>query len=164
MRPAILARNLHPNTEPTDRNRSQRWDFASRRGTRRFVSHLLRREPRTQGSARKRSVGDIGGRKMTPTSTVRAYHLLSSHHALDNLRHRRLKIAQLDDLNDPFDLWTLAQPDRKLRMALRLFRREVAQTFGMVCFSMAWHNPLLWSHYGDRHRGIALGFDLDATK
>jgi len=34
----------------------------------------------------------------------------------------------------------------------------------MVCFSLAWHNPLLWSHYGDRHRGIALGFDLDATK
>src|SRR5713226_9051525 len=34
----------------------------------------------------------------------------------------------------------------------------------MVCFSLAWHNPLLWSHYGDSHRGIALGFDLDATK
>ena len=101
---------------------------------------------------------------MTPTNTVRAYHLLSSHHALDNLRHRRLKIAQLDDLNDPFDLWTLAQPDRKLRMALRLFRREVSQYFGMVCFSLSWENPLLWSHYGDRHRGMALGFDLDATK
>lgn len=69
---------------------------------------------------------------MTPTSTVRAYHLLSSHYALDNLRRRRLKIARLDDLNDPFDLWTLAQPDRKLRTALRLFRREVTQTFGMV--------------------------------
>lgn len=101
---------------------------------------------------------------MTPTKTVRAYHLLSSHYALEDLRHRRLKIAQLDDLNDPFDLWTLAQSDRKLRTALRLFRREVSQHFGMVCFSLSWQNPLLWSHYGDRHRGMALGFDLHSTK
>jgi Protein of unknown function (DUF2971) len=101
---------------------------------------------------------------MTPTRTVRAYHLLSSHYALDNLRHRRLKIAQLNDLNDPFDLWALAQPDRKLRMALRLYRREVSLRFGMVCFSLSWQNPLLWSHYGDRHRGMALGFDLNPAK
>jgi hypothetical protein len=101
---------------------------------------------------------------MTPTSTVRAYHLLSSHHALDNLRHRRLKIAQLNDLNDPFDLWALAQPDRKLRMALRLYRREFSLRFGVVCFSLSWQNPLLWSHYGDRHRGMALGVDLNPAK
>jgi hypothetical protein len=25
---------------------------------------------------------------------------------------------------------------------------------------LSWHNPLLWSHYGDRHRGIALGFEV----
>jgi hypothetical protein len=100
---------------------------------------------------------------MTP-ATVRAYHLLNSHYALENLRHRRLKIAQLDDLNDPFDLWALAQPDPKLRKALRGFRRDVGQRFGMVCFSMSWQNPLLWSHYGDRHRGIALGFDLNREK
>jgi hypothetical protein len=48
--------------------------------------------------------------KMT-TVTLRAYYLLTSQYALENLRHRRLKIAQLDDLNDPFDLWALAQPD-----------------------------------------------------
>lgn len=98
------------------------------------------------------------------SDAVRAYHLLSSEHALSDLRYRRLKIAQLDDLNDPFDLWALAQPDPELRKALRGFRRDVAQKFGMVSFSMTWQNPLLWSHYGDRHRGIALGFDLDPAK
>jgi len=100
---------------------------------------------------------------MTATP-VRAYHLLSSHHGLDNLRRRRLKIARLDDLNDPFDLWALAQPDRELRMALRLHRQEFSRSFGMVCFSLSWQNPLLWSHYGDRHRGMALGFDLNPAK
>ena len=24
-----------------------------------------------------------------------------------------------------------------------------------------WGNPVLWSHYADKHRGICLGFDLD---
>ena len=95
---------------------------------------------------------------------LRAYHLLSAHHAISNLRHRRLKIARLDDLNDPFDLWSLAQPSRELRMALRLYRKEVSQHLGMVCFSLSWWNPLLWSHYGDRHHGIALGFDLNPKK
>jgi len=31
----------------------------------------------------------------------------------------------------------------------------------MLCFSLDWQNPLLWSHYADRHRGLALGFDVD---
>jgi len=92
---------------------------------------------------------------------VRAYHLLPTGHALENLRHRRLKIAQLDDLNDPFELWAFAQPDRKLREGLRSWKKEMARKFGMVCFSLSWHNPLLWSHYADRHRGIALAFDVN---
>jgi hypothetical protein len=87
----------------------------------------------------------------------RAYHFLPAHYALEDLRHRRMKIALLDDLNDPFDLWAVAQPDPTLRKAMRAFKLHVAQRFGMVCFSLAWHNPLLWSHYADKHRGVALG-------
>lgn len=33
--------------------------------------------------------------------------------------------------------------------------------FGMICFSKRWNNPLLWSHYADKHRGICLGFEVD---
>jgi hypothetical protein len=40
-----------------------------RRGTWRSVPHLLHRQPRTQSSTRKRSIREISGRKMTPTST-----------------------------------------------------------------------------------------------
>ena len=80
----------------------------------------------------------------------RAYHFGSAQHALDDLRRRHLKIAQLDELNAPFELWAIAQPDRRLR-----------QAFGLLCFSLDWHNPLLWGHYADRHRGLPLGFDVD---
>jgi hypothetical protein len=91
----------------------------------------------------------------------RAYHFVSLHHGLDDLCQRRLKIAQLDELNDPFELWAIAQPDRRLRAAIRATKQEMAQQFGLLCFSLDWHNPLLWSHYADRHRGLALGFDVD---
>jgi hypothetical protein len=97
-------------------------------------------------------------------NTIRAYHLLPSQHALTNLRHRRLKIAQIDDLNDPFDLWAVAQPDLRLRKAIRETKDYAARSFGMVCFSLSWRNPLLWSHYAERHRGIALGFDINKAK
>jgi hypothetical protein len=94
----------------------------------------------------------------------RAYHFLPARYALDDLRHRRLKIARIDELNDPFELWAVAQPDRRLRRAFRKTKEHIAQHYGLLCFSMSWHNPLLWSHYADRHHGLALGFDLNDLK
>jgi hypothetical protein len=93
---------------------------------------------------------------------VRAYHLISATHALSNLRHRRLKIATFDDLNDPFELWAVAQPNPTLRRGLRRWKEQIARTYGVLCFSKTWDNPVLWSHYADRHRGIALGFDINS--
>jgi hypothetical protein len=75
-----------------------------------------------------------------------------------------LKIARIDDLNDPFDLWALAQPDRALRRAIGATKQHLSLRFGMVCFSLSWQNPLLWSHYADRHHGVALGFDINKAK
>lgn len=99
-------------------------------------------------------------RKATRRRTVRAYHFIPSGYALDNLRHRRLKIARLDELNDPFELWAIAQPDPRLRRGFRNYKNAMAQSYGVLCFSLSWHNPLLWSHYAEKHHGIALGFDI----
>lgn len=91
---------------------------------------------------------------------MRVYHFLPASYAIDDLKRRRLKIATLDDLNDPFDLWAIAQPDPVLRAALRATRNHFATHYGMLCFTRNWQNPVLWSHYGDKHRGIVLGFDV----
>jgi hypothetical protein len=32
---------------------------------------------------------------------------------------------------------------------------------GICCFSEQYDNPLLWSHYGDQHRGLCIGYSLD---
>ncbi len=94
------------------------------------------------------------------SKTVRVYHFLSARNALDDLEHRRLKISEIDKLNDPFELWCVAQGDRRLRAALRMYKTQMSQQFGMLCFCPEWHNPVLWSHYADKHAGICLGFDV----
>jgi hypothetical protein len=32
---------------------------------------------------------------------------------------------------------------------------------GVCCFSTSYKDPLLWSHYGDQHRGLCIGYGLD---
>ena len=29
-----------------------------------------------------------------------------------------------------------------------------------MCFSQDWSKPLLWAHYADKHKGIAIGFEI----
>lgn len=93
--------------------------------------------------------------------TVRAYHFVPACYGVEDLRRRRLKIVRVDDLNDPFELWAVAQGDRDVREALKRLKNKMARSFGMLCFSLSRDNPLLWRHYAERHHGIALGFDID---
>ena len=41
--------------------------------------------------------------------------------------------------------------------------REIRRHYerGVCCFSTTYASPLLWSHYGDQHRGLCIGFGLD---
>jgi len=91
---------------------------------------------------------------------MRVYNLTKQKHALDNLRRQRIKICLLDELNDPFELMGLALKNREARISFRNFKRQMNEKYGLLCFSKRWHNPVLWAHYGDRHRGICLGFDV----
>jgi hypothetical protein len=91
---------------------------------------------------------------------MRLYHFVGEKHALDNLEHRRLKIAEIDKLNDPFELLSMAQGDRRVRADIHRWLRAVSKRYGILCFSATWRNPVLWAHYADGHRGICLGFDV----
>jgi len=92
---------------------------------------------------------------------MRVYHFLSTKNALDDLARRHIRISELDELNDPFELWCSAQDNPGIRRALRGWKKEMAQKYGMLCFCRHWRNPLLWSLYADKHRGVCLGFDVD---
>ena len=92
---------------------------------------------------------------------MRVYHLVGHKHGLENLRLRRLKIAEIDKLNDPFELRSFSSKDQEIRDALETTRSELAKKTGILCFSKNWNNPVLWSHYAEQHRGMALGFDVE---
>ena len=94
---------------------------------------------------------------------MRVYHFLSAHHALDDLRNRRLKIARLGDIDDPFELAAATLPSPEDRRVFEAYKREMAEKFGILCFSRNWRNPVLWSHYADRHTGMCLGFEVRDT-
>jgi len=72
---------------------------------------------------------------------MRVYHFLPATWALEDIQKRRLKISEIDQLNDPFDLWCVHQKDSRLRQALRAFKKEMGKQFGMICLSKRWHNP-----------------------
>ena len=54
---------------------------------------------------------------------MRVYHFLPAIYALDDIEKRHLKISELDQLNDPFELWCVSQEDRRLRESLLGFKK-----------------------------------------
>lgn len=96
----------------------------------------------------------------TAWGTMRVYHFLSRKYGLEDIHRRRLKIATLDDLNDPFEMLAMSLRDPELRQAFRTTKAQMAKQAGLLCFSRSWRNPVQWSHYAERHHGLCLGFDI----
>ena len=94
--------------------------------------------------------------------TLRVYHFVSRDYGLDDIRRRRLKIATIADLNDPFELLP-SSTDQTIRARFNIWRQQFDQRFGMLCFSRRWTNPVQWSHYAVKHTGLCLGFDIPAN-
>lgn len=91
---------------------------------------------------------------------MRLYYFTTQKYGLMALRNRRLKISRISELNDPFELlgWDLSDVD--IRRKLTAWKQQRSDEYGIICFSHKWSNPLLWGHYAERHKGMALGFDV----
>ena len=91
---------------------------------------------------------------------MRLYYLSSEKYMLDDLDNKHVKISLLNDLNDPFELLSVDLPKREYRAAFNRLKNQLNKTRGVICFSTQWENPVLWSHYADKHKGICLGFEI----
>lgn len=88
------------------------------------------------------------------------YHYLSSELAIDDLIKERIRVSTLDTLNDPFEMMPYRRYEfEKRKLYIKVFR-EVKRRWGLLCFSPSWEEQLLWAHYADGHKGIALGFEI----
>lgn len=88
------------------------------------------------------------------------YQFLSSRDAITDLERKMIKVSRIKNLNDLFELQPYLRIDKGKRRRLEKVRTKIADTHGMVCLSGDWQESLLWGHYADRNRGIALGFEF----
>ena len=84
---------------------------------------------------------------------MRVYHFINKKYGLEDLRERRLKIARIAELNDPFEFAAVDLSDPWLRQAWEPMKQDMADRYGIICFSETWDSPVLWAHYADKHRG-----------
>ena len=92
------------------------------------------------------------------------YYFTSAHWGIDDLKNRWIKVSRFEDLNDPFEVFGADRSHRPHRAELRAFRDKTNKNNGLICFTRGWQNPVTWGHYGDRHRGISLGFKITSPR
>lgn len=89
---------------------------------------------------------------------MRLYHYMAKKFALENLEKSRLKIATLDNLNDPYEFFpNVAGASNK---ELEDFRHHFDGIIGFLCFSKKLGDPVQWAHYAENHSGICFEFEI----
>ncbi len=89
------------------------------------------------------------------------YYYTAKQWGMKSLWEKRLKIAEYNDLNDPFELQPFDQTEDENRKLSQQIKTVLAQINGVLCFSESWQSTLMWAHYGDKHKGICLGFEIE---
>lgn len=93
---------------------------------------------------------------------TRLYRYLSALYGLQAIQLKELKVGRLLELNDPLDsrpnFYSLIDPDKDVD---HLAHVGVHNFQGVLCFSKISDSLPMWTHYGEGHKGIVLGFDID---
>lgn len=94
-------------------------------------------------------------------SLRRLYHLTTPKHAASNLQLGRLKVARINDLNDPFEFFAVTNRLKTGAYARSLEEKAAAhEQYGIICLSADWRCSSLWGHYAEKHHGVCFGFNV----
>jgi hypothetical protein len=98
------------------------------------------------------------------SESILLYRFLSAEAAIKTIEMRSFRVGRLLELNDPYE-W-LPGIDGIIPEALGFTNRcrdnylkDMNEDFGMISFSETVSDAVLWSHYADSHRGIAIEVD-----
>ena len=82
------------------------------------------------------------------------------------------KLREIEPRSDPkssefvekfrVGLERLSNLEEYQKMYEELYLSEEDKRVGLISFSMRWNSILMWSHYGDMHKGFNVGFHMDA--
>ncbi|HCH3381892.1 TPA: DUF2971 domain-containing protein [Vibrio parahaemolyticus] len=79
---------------------------------------------------------------------------------MDNLKNKRLKVSNINNLNDPFEMLCVQLINKTTKCKLLNAKQMTAERYGILCFSRNWSNPVQWGHYADNHKGLCLVFEI----
>lgn len=89
----------------------------------------------------------------------------------DDAQHHAISHAHSEAIRELQDIaYHATNPDYEVEVAeaeswllVVEIERELLKYYerGVCCFSKTYSNPLLWSHYGDQHQGICIGYGLE---
>ena len=95
---------------------------------------------------------------------MKLYKYLYTRYALEFLRTKELKVATLHDANDPEEWMPCFLNDAGQNwlddpVNRAAWENHYSSKYGLISFSELPDNTLMWAHYGDKFRGIALEFE-----
>lgn len=96
----------------------------------------------------------------TPPNSILLYRYLDAAAALKTIESRSFKVGRLRDFNDPFE-WRMGitgiipEGEMVARACMDGFIDHVNGWMGIICLSDTVADPVLWSHYADKHQGVA---------
>jgi len=88
------------------------------------------------------------------------YKFRSVENAERDIKERRFRISRYRSLNDPYELMGIASARASFIKGMNHSVDIFNDKWGITCFSGNWNDPVMWSHYADEHKGIALGFEF----
>ena len=94
---------------------------------------------------------------------MKIYHFLPEQWALKALKTQRLKVSSYDSLNDPFELLAMSLEDKTSQSRMSNAKSRINERLRILCCSKRWVSPLLWGHYADKHKGIALELEVSES-
>jgi hypothetical protein len=93
-------------------------------------------------------------------NSILLYRYLNATAALKTIESRSFKVGRLRDFNDPFE-WRMGitgiipEGEMVARACMEGFIDDVNSWTGIICLSDTVADPVLWSHYANKHQGVA---------
>jgi len=101
---------------------------------------------------------EMVGRMLASPDRMRAFFGLSGHADFDRW------VTECQSHRETFRNWLGRELPGAVKQYCNQAAEATAKDYRMICFSKSNDNILMWSHYGDKHSGIVVGFDRDALQ
>lgn len=97
---------------------------------------------------------------------MRVFHFMKKEHGISNLKNGWLKVATINDLNDPFEFYvSFCGPGVSSEEdSAQTIKDHYHDKVGFLCFSKRMGSPVQWAHYAGNHSGLCFEFEIEETR